>query len=74
MKPVARLYEQNGYRRASVKPGPGKPLVLLEEAEHEIERIKADRDEWARKWHKMRKELAELKYPGMNAEVHALDA
>lgn len=53
----------------------------LKLAEEDVRRLQAEnaalvseRDEWARKWHKMRRELAEMKYPGMNAEVHALGA
>lgn len=33
---VARLYTQNGYQRASVKSGPGAPLVKLADAEAAI--------------------------------------
>lgn len=33
MPTVARLYTQGRYRRASVKPGPGRALVLREDAE-----------------------------------------
>lgn len=33
---VARLYEQSGYRRASIKPGPGTPLVQLIDAQAAI--------------------------------------
>ncbi len=36
MPTVARLYIQNGYRRASVKAGTGKPLVQLSDAEAAI--------------------------------------
>lgn len=35
MPTVARLYTQGRYRRASVKPGPGRALVLREDAERE---------------------------------------
>lgn len=35
MPTVARLYTQRRYRRASVKPGPGRELVLREDAERE---------------------------------------
>lgn len=34
---VARLYAQNGYRRASTKPGPGTPLVQLVDAQAAID-------------------------------------
>ncbi|WP_423457993.1 hypothetical protein [Ottowia sp. VDI28] len=34
---VARLYVQNGYRRASTKPGPGTPLVQLADAQAAID-------------------------------------
>ena len=33
MPTIARLYTQGRYRRASVKPGPGKALVLRDDAE-----------------------------------------
>ena len=33
---VARLYTQNGYKRASVKSGPGAPLVQLADAQAAI--------------------------------------
>lgn len=35
MPTVARLYTQGRYRRASTRPGPGKALVLREDAERE---------------------------------------
>jgi len=35
----------------------------------EIERLTRERDEWAAKWHAMRKLYAELKYPGMTGVV-----
>jgi hypothetical protein len=35
----------------------------------EIERLTVERDEWASKWHKVRAELAELKYPGMKGII-----
>lgn len=35
-------------------------------------RIEAERDEWAAKWHKVRAELAELKYPGMKGVVRPM--
>lgn len=34
---VARLYEQNNYKRASVRTGPGEPLVRLADAERAVE-------------------------------------
>jgi len=33
-----------------------------------------ERDEWAAKWQTVRRELAELKYPGMTGVVRANDA
>lgn len=38
----------------------------------EIERLTQERDEWASKWHRIRAELAELKYPGMKGVIRPL--
>ena len=35
----------------------------------QIERLTKERDDWAAKWHRVRAELAELKYPGMKWEI-----
>lgn len=42
-----------------------------DELEAEIHRLTRERDEWARKWHSIRAELAELKYPGMKGIILA---
>lgn len=40
----------------------------------EVEALRAERDEWAAKWHAMRRQYADLRWPGMTNEVHAADA
>ena len=35
----------------------------------EVERLTRERDEWARKWHRIRGELAEIKWPGMKGVI-----
>lgn len=40
----------------------------------ELATCRRERDEWARKWHAVRAELAELKYPGMKGVVYANNA
>ena len=35
----------------------------------EVERLTLERDEWARKWHRIRGELAEIKWPGMKGVI-----
>ena len=35
----------------------------------EVERLTRERDDWAQKWHRVRAELAELKYPGMKGVI-----
>lgn len=57
LAPVARLYRQGRYRRASVRPGPGSPLVLQADAiawralaevrQNLIDELTAQRDELA---------------------------
>jgi hypothetical protein len=42
---------------------------LEREAAAEIERLTRERDEWARKWHRIRGELAEIKWPGMKGVI-----
>lgn len=37
----------------------------------EIARLTVERDEWASKWQQLRRELAELRYPGMDRVVMA---
>jgi hypothetical protein len=46
----------------------------LGEAADLIERLTGERDEWASKWHKVRAELAELKYPGMKGVIVPLSS
>ena len=46
----------------------------LAQARAECERLTRDRNEWAAKWRETRKQLAELKFPGMTGIVKALDA
>ena len=46
----------------------------LAQARAECERLTKDRDEWAAKWREARKQLAELKFPGMTGTVKANDA
>ncbi len=46
--------------------------ALAEQAET-IQRLTAERNEWAAKWHKVRAELAELKYPGMKGIIRPAD-
>ncbi len=38
----------------------------------EIDRLNRERDAWAAKWHRVRAELAELKYPGMKGVIRPL--
>jgi hypothetical protein len=38
----------------------------------EIDRLTQERDEWAAKWHRVRAELAELKYPGMKGIIRPM--
>ena len=52
------------------------PYVLAVEADAEIDRLRAEverltreRGEWARKWHRIRGELAEIKWPGMKGVI-----
>ena len=52
------------------------PYVLALEADAEIDRLRAEverltreRGEWARKWHRIRGELAEIKWPGMKGVI-----
>ena len=35
----------------------------------EVERLAQERGEWARKWHRIRGELAEIKWPGMKGVI-----
>ena len=42
---------------------------LEREAAAEIERLTRERGEWARKWHRIRGELAEIKWPGMKGVI-----
>ena len=46
----------------------------IAQARAECERLTKDRDEWAAKWRETRKQLAELKFPGMTGVVKANDA
>ena len=46
----------------------------LAQARAECERLTRDRNEWAAKWRETRKQLAELKFPGMTGTVKANDA
>ena len=39
----------------------------------EVGRLTKERDEWASKWHTVRGELAELKYPGMKGIIRLMD-
>lgn len=41
----------------------------LIEARKEVELLTHERDDWAQKWHRVRAELAELKYPGMKGVI-----
>lgn len=40
----------------------------------QVAQLTKERDEWARKWHAMRKQYAELKYPGMTGVILPLSA
>ena len=51
-----------------------KAFSIIPEAADAIEALVKERDEWARKWHAVRAELAELKYPGMKGVVYANNA
>ena len=39
-----------------------------------VERLTRERDEWAAKWQAVRKQYAELRWPGLNGKVRALEA
>ena len=45
-----------------------------ESAADETVRLRAERDQWAAKWHAMRRQYAELRWPGMNKAIHVQDA
>lgn len=50
----------------------GRLVDDLADAADRIERLTQERDEWAAKWHRIRAELAELKYPGMKGVIRPL--
>lgn len=50
----------------------GRLVDDLADAADKIERLTQERDTWASKWHRIRAELAELKYPGMKGVVRPL--
>lgn len=35
----------------------------------QVDKLTKERDEWARKWHAMRRQYAELRYPGMTGVI-----
>ena len=41
----------------------------VDELRAEVERLTRERGEWARKWHRIRGELAEIKWPGMKGVI-----
>ena len=49
--------------------GTNKYATAMSEAADEIEHLRQERDEWAAKWHTMRRELANLKYPAISGTL-----
>ena len=46
----------------------------IAELEDERDALKVERDEWAAKWHAMRRQYGEMRWPGMTRVVTASDA
>jgi hypothetical protein len=65
-----RLLEDYEFQKAKAD----EVVRLHAELEKRVEQLTRERDEWAAKWHAMRKQYAELRYPGMTGVIRPVSA